>query len=322
MKTTIFNIILLCTLGMTSCQVGFNNFNKQKFTGLRGINAVYTENSKDNTVSAKDEVLNANKNSDGEPDSDISSAVNDTPETTMIKQAIEAKDTIIVNIGGKFYRVENPFYDDIYSALIGPLVPVVEDDLPEYYLEVEAASFEERTGQTLIYADQIKKVSYKETRFVSDEPQIVKPVFIEQKEDVKTNLTWKEERKIKVYNLQQNESHQVHKSNYLEQSKKLLIIGSLLTLALVGLGLLPFLVWSILFPLAYLLFFVLLTIAAVKMGKYVQECKRLGVHPSRKAMTIRAVTWFFLILFYFILFLIPPMVAFAFVKGAQKRKYI
>lgn len=146
--------LLIISAGLGSCTVGFNNFNKQKFTGLKSIKAPknQAENNHQSELISADAVEEAHAVLEDQ-----------NPLTERLKSAIEDEEEIVIKKDGKLYRMQNAVYDQFVDAIIGTLVPLESSsDLPSDFLEVEVSEISTRAGVTKVFMSSVLDVKEKE----------------------------------------------------------------------------------------------------------------------------------------------------------------
>ena len=327
MKTINILIITLVLGLLSSCKTGFYS---QKYTNLKPLKSPIEKIDAPATSQAK--ISSECKVQMADLENEV--ALLSEEDQKQIQDAITNGLPIYVVAEKAIYKVVNPSYDQFYNALSGGFHTIIDKAyLEEDHLELFQDDFSPSRIDPFIYMNNISSVlNYK----VVIDPE-VKENSLDLSGDVavettNTNsepikkMTWKEEKKIKIYELPSDDKHEVHQSENLRRGKKNFLVGGAILLLSVGIGAAIFFIfWSVfgllLIGLAYVIFFFFLVDAAVKIGLYVQECKIAGVKPSKKAQAIRGVLWFFLIVLYFVWYMLPPLVALAFVKSAQKKRY-
>ncbi|MEO9533681.1 MAG: hypothetical protein ABJG68_01680 [Crocinitomicaceae bacterium] len=144
MKTKQLLIVTLFSLIFTSCGGGFNNFNKQKYTGLKSIPTAYQSQEKKEDKKPENPLLKVAETFESEQQ-----VTAENPDADKIKKAIESNEPIIIKKGEDYYLVDDPLYDQFYNKLHGKFTQVDKDDLGSSWFEVEISEstpLNERTG--------------------------------------------------------------------------------------------------------------------------------------------------------------------------------
>ena len=298
MKTKHLLIVSLLGIIFTSCGGGFNNFNKQKYTGLKSIPTAYQSQEKAEKKKTESPVSKVAETFEKEQ---IVFEVN--PKVENIKKAITNNEPVIVKKGDEYFLIENPLYDQFYNKLYGKFTPVNKEDLGDAWLELgisETTALNERNGLTINDEVVIEK-AYSEKELANNN------ISIENKPDV---VSIPKKQAFKMYHFDKKWEESTTRDVLASPNGKRARAAYGTLFVLVALGVLM----TILFFVAYVDFFVILAafafigaflsliIAAVSACKFTREMyyKKKKLHSSFKLMKI--LTWLGIFVFTSLLF--------------------
>lgn len=320
MKKVFQLTVLLLLIGLTSCMSGFQNFSKQKFTGLKQMKPVKTE-SIDEKDPRTDPAVIAEQGSTYSADKIQLLDNQDEVNVGMLKKAIEDKEQIIVRVKGKTYRLENPLYDDFYKSVIGVMTAIGDEEVPREYVEILADSYENRLGKHSIYLDEIKNVRRATQKIIPDIAVVEKSNPIVQKDvankDVSTNTglavkTNTRKQELAAINYRTGQGYKFHAAALV--SILVMIIG-LIFLFMNSL----FIVGLVLLITGYAIGFVSRIGAAINFRIAKMKSKKLRKGLNAKSSSANLMVWVGLVLFSIPLLFIPLILA-AIIVGASTPK--
>ncbi|MFT4601758.1 MAG: hypothetical protein ACI857_001941 [Arenicella sp.] len=137
MKSLVKLMLFAFVLALTSCGIGNNGFQKQKFTNLKSLKSSYIM--QDVKGSSMYEIEPSSQ------DEALLELDDDDPKTTAIKAAISNDQTIVLHKNDKQYRVNDPVYDGFYKSLFGELEEIPSDIKFDSALEFEVSQNDDLT---------------------------------------------------------------------------------------------------------------------------------------------------------------------------------
>jgi len=159
MKTKQFILFGILVVFISSCGGGFNNFNRQKYTGLKSIPTAYQSQEKKENKKTESPVSKVAETFEKEQ-----KVLEVNPKVESIKKAINNNEPVIIKKGEDYFLIENPLYDQFFNKLYGKFTPVQKEDLGDSWLELgisETTALNERNGLS-INDEVLIKTAYSE----------------------------------------------------------------------------------------------------------------------------------------------------------------
>jgi hypothetical protein len=298
MKTKQFILLGILVALLSSCGGGFNNFNRQKHTGLKSLPTAYQSQEKNEKKKTESPVSKVAETFEKER-----KVLEVNPKVENIKKAISNNEPVIIKKGDEYYLIENPLYDQFYNKLFGKFTQVKKEDLGDSWLQLgisETTALNDRNGLTVNDNVVIEK-AYSEKEVVKNYSPIEhKPetVAIPKKQAFKiynSDKTWKETTvRDVVASVHGRRARTAYATVFL-----LVGLGVFLTLLFFVVYVDFFLIIA---ALAFVGAFISLLIAAVSARKFTREMyyKKKKLHNSFKLM--KFLIWLGILVFSLILF--------------------
>ncbi|UKN00431.1 hypothetical protein K6119_11875 [Paracrocinitomix mangrovi] len=144
--------ILLVSFLIVSCG-NYQGFNRQKYTNFKKLKPVYNEGRTDEAQQSFSKEI--------QPKEIVDTVVVESQpdfEAEKIKTAIQDGKKVFVKANGKYYRIDNPVYDEVYKAVIGSSVEVSKEDLSGGRIVISAKEVKKEFQLAYVYRIDILSV--------------------------------------------------------------------------------------------------------------------------------------------------------------------
>lgn len=293
-------VLSVFVLGLNSCQTAnFDNFNKQKFTSLKPLEAKQEKNS---DIPEQDKVnlaITAQQTTADNADTDeLDRLTENDPKILAIQEAIKNEKPIFISDGEKLFQVRKPFYDGISRSLIGDLVEVIAP-VKEDYLELRVKEVREsRYGLTEISTNDINSFQSKqvEKEKVEEPEEEIEPL----KEEGGKKIIKQEPTQAMDVSSTKEANDFYYKSKSAQKARGTYFLG--LALAIVVIGTVLAFLSTFFMPLIIIAAVALVPALALMITssraskRYYNEAKKSKVKIARKGRNIKNAASVFMVL--------------------------